>query len=66
MLTTKRIIFNGGDKNIAVRLNTVIEFQAYDDGVEVRRASGKPLTFALNARDEWFARLFARARRDVG
>jgi len=66
VLTTKRIIFNGGDKNIAVRLNTVIEFQAYDDGVEVRRASGKPLTFALNARDEWFARLFARARRDVG
>jgi hypothetical protein len=66
VLTTKRIIFNGGDKNIAVRLNTVVDYEAFDDGVEVRRATGKPLTFALNAKDEWFARLFARARRDAG
>lgn len=66
VLTTKRIIFNGGAKNIAVRLNTIVDYEAFDDGVEVRRATGKPLTFALNAKDEWFARLFARARRDAG
>lgn len=64
VLTTKRIIFNGGDKNIAFRLNTVIDYRVYDDGVEVRRATGKPLTFALGQKDEWFARLFERARRE--
>ena len=66
VLTSKRLIFNGGDKNFAIRLNTIVSFEAFDDGVEVRRASGKPLTFALNLRDEWFARLFARVRRDAG
>ena len=65
VLTTKRIIFNGGDKNIAVRLNTVIDFAVYDDGVEVRKATGKPLTFALGQKDEWFARIFERARREA-
>ena len=52
--------------DVAIRLNTIVSFEAFDDGVEVRRASGKPLTFALNLRDEWFARLFARVRRDAG
>lgn len=66
VLTSKRIIFNGGDKNIAVRLNTVIDFAVYDDGVEVRKATGKPLTFALSQKDEWFARIFERARREAG
>ncbi len=65
VLTTKRIIFNGGDKNIAFRLNTLVDFRAYDDGVEVRKATGKPLTFALGQKDEWFARIFERARRDA-
>lgn len=66
VLTTKRIIFNGGDKNFAVRLNTVVDYAVYDDGVEVRKATGKPLTFALGQKDEWFARLFERARREAG
>lgn len=66
VLTSKRIIFNGGDKNIAFRLNTIVDYRAYDDGVEVRKATGKPLTFALSRKDEWFARLFERARRDAG
>lgn len=66
VLSTKRIIFNGGDKNFAIRLNTIVDFRAYDDGVEVRKATGKPLTFALGQKDEWFARLFDRARREAG
>ena len=65
VLTTKRIIFNGGVKNFAIRLNTIVDYDIFDDGVEVRRATGKPLTFALNAKDDWFARLFVRARRDA-
>ncbi len=65
VLSTKRIIFNGGDRNLAVRLNTVIDYRVYDDGVEIRRATGKPLTFALSRKDEWFARIFERARRDA-
>lgn len=65
VLTTKRIIFNGGDKNMAVQLKNVIDFSLYDDGVEVRKATGKPLTFALNAKDPWFARLFTRAHDDA-
>lgn len=66
VLSTKRLIFNGGDKNFAIRLNTIIDYSVYDDGVEVRRASGKPLTFALGQKDEWFARIFERARREAG
>lgn len=65
VLTTKRIIFNGGDKNMAVQLKSVIDFNVYDDGVEVRKATGKPLTFALGTRDLWFARLFARAHAEA-
>ena len=49
-----------------MKLNLVVDYQAFDDGVEVRKATGKPLTLALNGKDEWFARLFARARRDAG
>ena len=52
-------------KNFAVRLNTIVDYDVFDDGVEVRRATGKPLTFALNAKDDWFARLFVRVRRDA-
>jgi hypothetical protein len=66
VLTDRRLLFNGGQKNLAVRLNLVVDYQLFDDGVEVRRATGKPLTFALNTKDEWFARLFVRARRDAG
>lgn len=66
VLTTKRLIFNGGQKNIAVQLKSVVDFDVYDDGVEVRKATGKPLTFALGTKDEWFSRLFERARRDAG
>lgn len=65
VLTTKRLVFNGGVKNFAVRLNTIVDYRIYDDGVEIRRAAGKPLTFALNARDDWFARLFVRVKRDA-
>lgn len=65
VLSTKRIIFNGGDKNFAIRLNTIVDYAVYDDGVEVRKATGKPLTFALGAKDEWFARIFERARREA-
>jgi hypothetical protein len=66
VLTTKRLIFNGGQKNIAVQLISVVDYDLFDDGVEIRKATGKPLTFALGNKDEWFARLFVRARRDVG
>ena len=51
VLTTKRIIFNGGDKNLAVQLKLIVDFSVYEDGVEVRKATGKPLTFALNAKN---------------
>lgn len=61
VLTTKRILFNGGARNIAIQLGRIVDFRLFDDGVEVRRATGKPVTFALNAKDEWFARLFVRA-----
>ncbi len=66
VLSTKRIIFNGGDKNLAIRLNTVVHYTVFDDGVEVRKATGKPLTFALSQKDEWFALIFERARREAG
>jgi hypothetical protein len=66
VLSTKRIIFNGGDKNFAIRLNTVVHYTVFDDGVEVRKATGKPLTFALSQKDEWFALIFERARREAG
>jgi len=66
VLTSKRLIFNGGAKNIAIQLKSVVDFDLYDDGVEVRRATGKPLTFALGEKDEWFSRFFVRARRDAG
>lgn len=65
VLSTRRIIFNGGDKNFAVRLNLIVDYRVYDDGVEVRRATGKPLTFALGQKNEWFAPLFERAHRDA-
>lgn len=65
VLTSKRIIFNGGDKNIAVQLKRIVDFTPFEDGIEIRRATGKPLTFAINTKDPWFARLFTRAHHDA-
>jgi hypothetical protein len=66
VLTTKRIISTGGEKDFAIRLNTIAAHSEFEDGVEVRRGTGKPLTFALDAKDPSFGQLFKRLIRAQG
>ncbi len=40
-LTNKRIIFMGSKRNKVIRLNTILDFTAYRNGVDIQKASGK-------------------------
>jgi hypothetical protein len=41
-LTNKRLILRGASRNITVRLSSVLSFDAYGNGIEVQKASGRP------------------------
>jgi hypothetical protein len=41
-LTNKRLILRGSTRNITVRLSSVLSFDAYGNGIEVQKASGRP------------------------
>jgi len=40
-ITNKRVIFQGGKKNSAIRLVALIAFQPYSDGLVLEKASGR-------------------------
>lgn len=46
-LTTKRIIFKSGDKNLTILLSSIIDIQSFSDCVTISKTSGVPLSFMI-------------------
>ena len=54
-ITTKHVYFHGGRKRFRVRLDRIVSFEPYDDGIGIMRdaQTAKPQTFRTG--DGWFA-----------
>jgi len=55
-ITTKHIYFKGQRKSFRVRLEKIISFDTYQDGLGIMRdtARAKPEMFRMDATDAWF------------
>ena len=55
-ITTKHIYFKGDSKSFRVRLEKIVSFEPFQDGLGIMRdtASAKPEIFRMGATDAWF------------
>ena len=55
-ITTKHIYFKGNSKSFRVRLEKIVSFDPYEDGLGIMRdtARAKPEIFRMGATDAWF------------
>ncbi len=63
-LTNKRIIFVGGKKNSNIRLDKVLSFTPYSDGIEIGKDTGKSPFLSFTNNLEIFELLLSRLLRD--
>lgn len=63
-LTNKRIIFMGSKSNKTIRLNKILSFSPYSDGVEINKDTGKSPFFAFSKDIELFSLFLSRAIND--
>ncbi|MBR4791493.1 MAG: hypothetical protein IK024_11430 [Treponema sp.] len=63
-LTNKRIIFTGSKGNKTIRLNKILSFSPYSNGVEIGKDSGKSPFFEFSDDIELFALMLSRAIND--
>ncbi|MEQ9262869.1 MAG: hypothetical protein RLP14_06885 [Owenweeksia sp.] len=59
-LTNKRIIFMGTKRNANIRLNRILAFSPYQDGVEIEKDAGRNPFFSFNEDIELFSMLLSR------
>ena len=64
-LTNKRIIFMGNKGNKTIRLNKILSFSPYANGVEIKKDTGRSPFFAFNDNVELFSLLLSRAINDA-
>lgn len=64
-LTNKRIIFMGRRKNKNIRLNRILDFEIYTNGVQIEKDAGASPFLEMSADMELFGLLLGRAIRDV-
>lgn len=58
--TNKRLIFNGPNKNLTIKLRKIIDFDPYTDGVRIVKDTGKPLLIVFSEERRNFAPLLSR------
>lgn len=58
--TNKRLIWNGPNKNIAINLTKIIDFEPFTDGVRVEKDTGKPLLIVFSSEEKSFGPLLSR------
>lgn len=59
-LTNKRIIFMGSRRNRVIRLNTILDFTAYRNGVDIQKARGKSPFLEFSADTGIFSLILGR------
>jgi len=60
-LTNKRLIFMGSRKNSTIRLNKIIDFTAYKNGVEIQKETGKSPFLQMDESVDIFAMILGKA-----
>ncbi|MCX6910932.1 MAG: hypothetical protein NTY01_23220 [Verrucomicrobia bacterium] len=65
-VTSKRILFNDEMKNIAIKLQKILDFTPYTDGVMVEKDTGRSPFFGFSSNIDLFAACLARAIQDAG
>ncbi len=64
-LTSKRLIFMGGRGNKIILLGKILDFDAFTDGVRIRKEAGKDPLIEFGADGEVFAAILGRAIKDL-
>lgn len=66
-VTTKHLYFKGSEKSFRVRLEKIVSFEPYRDGLGIMRdtASAKPEIFTMQPTDAWFSINLIEALLDV-
>ncbi len=59
-LTNKRIIFTGTKKNSNIRIDKVLDFTPYTDGVEIGKDTGKSPTLQMTQNADIFCMILER------
>lgn len=62
VVSNKRLIFSSSQKALNWALDSIIDWTLYSDGIEIRRAAGKPVTFAFGEGNGIFLEVLAAAR----
>ena len=65
-LTSKRLIFMGRRKNRNIRLNRILDFEIFSNGVQIEKDAGASPFLETTADMELFGLLLGRAIRDLG
>ena len=65
-VTDKRIILLGAHKTTTIRLNKIVSFTPYDDGIELFKESGKSIIIKIDTDMDLFNLLLSRILRDFG
>lgn len=63
-LTNKRVIFMGIQKNFTLRLERLLAFSPYSDGIELEKDSGRNPILQLGDNTELFCRILSRVLHD--
>lgn len=63
-LTNKRLVFMGAKKNSTTRLNKILDFTPYSNGVEIQKDSGKSPFLGMTSDIDLFALTLDRCLRD--
>lgn len=64
-VTTKRLIFMGRLGNKTIRLNRILTFEPYSDGIEIKKDAGRSPVLLFSDDVEMFAALLQRAWSDA-
>ncbi len=64
-LTNKRLIFVGQSKNTNIRLNRILGFTPYSDGVEIDKDTGRKPLLSFTQDIELFSMLLSRVLSDI-
>jgi hypothetical protein len=64
-LTNKRLIFMGSKKNSNIRLDKILSFTPYSDGIEINKETGRSPLLSFKDNVDIFGLLLSRLLRDV-
>jgi hypothetical protein len=64
-LTNKRLIFMGRKKNTNIRLNRILSFTPYSDGIDIQKDAGRSPLIAFNENVEIMGMLLSRLMKEL-